>query len=98
MAKFSNVEVYVRVTNYGAYEGEEVRFATVDEEQATTYFSNDSDGIEGDYAPDTSMEQLRIFLNGRHQETWYRQEGEWVTPQHGVNKRKYGVIVAEERS
>ena len=84
---FDSVEVYVRVADYG-YEGESVRFATVNEEQALTFFSRDNEI----YAPDGTGEDLRVYVGGKLKETWYRENSKWVTPQYSKNQREYGVI------
>ena len=97
MPKFENVEVYVRVCDFG-YEGESVRFATIDEDQAVNYFSpyNMSSDDEGIYAPDTHFgEELRVYLNGVLVETWSRRDDKWVKG-YGENQVERGVIKGSE--
>lgn len=93
MPAFENVEVYVRVADYG-FEGESVRFATIDENQAINTFSEDSDEV--DYAPDGIDEELRVYVNGKLTDTWYREQGRWVTPHYSKEQREYGVVKLRE--
>jgi len=92
MSIFDNVEVYVRITDHG-YEGESLRFATVNEEQALTYFSDGKSGEE--YAPKYNGEELRVFVGGKHIKTWHLRDGKWMSEEfkQGV---EYGTVVVEE--
>jgi hypothetical protein len=74
---FENIEVYVRYADY-PYEGESIRFVTIDEVQAATKDIEDA----------SECDCLDVYVNGEIVEAYYWSNGKWLTNKYSKEPSK----------
>lgn len=97
MKTFNHVEIFVRLSKDG-YEGQTLRFVTLNEDSAINRFTTDDNSEV--YAPDYSGEVLQIWVDGEYIETYTRTtDKKWVKNYYSNNPEEYGTVkIAENRT